>query len=72
MHTDLYFRSKVKLHIWSLEAIEPRCPEGKFDLIDLISTHMCEKWTLDSKSAHQITLEITETRKNVRDVIRGH
>ena len=33
---------------------------------------MCEKRTLDSKSAHQITLETTETRKNVRDVIRGH
>ena len=30
MHSDLYFRSKVKLHIWSLEAIETRCPEGKF------------------------------------------
>ena len=30
MHTDLYFRSKVKLYVWSLEAIEPICPEGKF------------------------------------------
>ena len=29
MHTDLCFGLKVKFHIWSSEAIDPRCPEGK-------------------------------------------
>ena len=28
IHTDLYCRSKVKFHIWSLEAIDHMCPLG--------------------------------------------
>ena len=70
--TDLYFRSKVNFHIWSLDTIDPRCPGGKlWPKWPHFDTYVRETDVRFEISASNYPWEHRNS-KNVPDVIRGH
>ena len=56
-----YFKEKLSFFFWVF-----------YGSNDTISAHMNRKRMSNSKSAHQITLGGTKTRKLTYDVIKGH